>query len=56
MMLNTLLLSSMAIQFMGSYEVDVEGKWLPLRHSSGRRLRLLAFAMGGCLFAAIKPE
>ena len=55
-MLDTLLLSSIARQLMSADEVEVEGKRLPARHTSSRRLRMLAFTMGGCQYAAIEQN
>jgi len=55
-MLDTLLLSSIARQLMSADEIEVEGKRLLVRHTSSRRLRTLAFTMGGRQYAAIEQN
>jgi len=55
-MLDTSLLSSVARQMMSADEVEVEGQRLPVRRTSSRRLRMVAFTMGGREYAAIEQN
>jgi hypothetical protein len=55
-MLDTLLLSSIAKQLMGSDEVEVEGKRLPFRRSSKQGLRTVPFTTGRCQYVAIEQN
>jgi hypothetical protein len=48
------MISSIAGQLMSADEVEVEEKRLPVRHTGSRRLRMLAFTMGGRQYAAIE--
>ena len=55
-MLDTMLLSSIAKQLMSTDEFEVEGKRLPVRRTSSRRLRMVAFTMGGHQHSAIEQN
>jgi hypothetical protein len=55
-MLDTSLLSSVARQLMSGDVVEVEGKRLPVRYTSSRRLRTVAFALSGRHYAAIEQN
>jgi hypothetical protein len=55
-MLDTSLLSSIARQLMGGDEVEVEGKRLPVRHTSRQGLRTVTFTMEGRQYAAIEQN
>jgi hypothetical protein len=55
-MLDISLFSSIARQLMSADEVEVEGKRLPVRRTSSRRLRMVAFTMGGRQYAAIEQN
>ena len=46
-MLDEDLLKSIAAQLMTSTSVDVEGKSIPVRHTSRQRLKAIAFRAGG---------
>jgi hypothetical protein len=46
-MLDTALLSSIATQMMNGTRVAVQGKSMPVRRTSSRRLRMVSFTMGG---------
>jgi hypothetical protein len=49
-MLDTALLASIAQQMMTSSKVNVQGKLLPVRRTSGHRLKTLPFTMDGRFF------
>jgi hypothetical protein len=53
-MLDISLLSSIARQMMTDDEVEIEGKRLPVRHTSRQGLRTVTFSMGGREYAAIE--
>ncbi len=55
-MLDTSLLGSVAKQLLSGDEVEVEGKRLPVRHTSKRGLRTVTFTMGGRGYAAIEQN
>jgi hypothetical protein len=55
-MLDTALLSNIARQMMGSNEVEVGGRRLPVRRTSRQGLRAVDFAMGGRQYAAIEQN
>jgi hypothetical protein len=55
-MLDTSLLSSIAKQMMSAGEVEVEGKWLPVRRTSRQGLRTVTFTIGGREYAAIEQN
>ncbi len=46
-MLDTTQLASIAQQMMSSNAVDVNGKPVPVRRTSGHRLRTLSFTISG---------
>jgi hypothetical protein len=55
-MLNTSLLSSVAKQMMGGDEIELEGRWLPVRRTSRQGLRIVTFTMEGRQYAAIEQN
>jgi hypothetical protein len=55
-MLDTSVLSSVAKQMMSGDEVEVEGKRLPVRHTSKQRLKTVTFTMGDRQYAAIQQN
>ena len=55
-MLDTTLLASIATQMMSGNSVDVNGKPVPVRHTTKHRLRTLAFTMGGREYQAIEQN
>jgi hypothetical protein len=55
-MLDTLLLSSIARQLISADEVEVEGKRLPVRHTSRQGLKTVTFTIGGRQYAAIEQN
>jgi hypothetical protein len=42
-MLDTLVLSSVAMQLMSGDQIEVEGQRLPVRHTSSGRIRTVSF-------------
>ena len=55
-MLDTALLSSVAMQMMSGSHVHLEGKSIPVRRTSARHLRTLTFAMNGREYQAIEQN
>ncbi len=55
-MLDTALLSSVASQLLAGTQVEVRGKTLPVRRTSSRRLKTLAFTMDGRQYQAIEQN
>ena len=55
-MLDTTLLASVATQLLTRDDVDVDGKRLPVRRTSSRRLRVVNFRMSGCDYEAIEQN
>ena len=55
-MLDTSLLSSVAKQLLTANEVEVEGRRLPVCHTSRRRLRMATFTAAGCRYTAIEQN
>jgi hypothetical protein len=55
-MVDTSLLSTIAKQMMSGDEVEVEGKRLPVRHTSRQGLKTVTFAMGERQYAAIEQN
>ena len=55
-MLDVLQLSAVARQMMAGDEVEVEGKPLPVRYTSGQHLRTVTFTMDGRQYAAIEQN
>jgi hypothetical protein len=54
--MDTALLSLIAKQMMTSPVVDVQGKPVPVRRTSGQRLRTVTFIMDGREYAAIEQN
>ena len=55
-MLDTTLLAHIAKQMMSSNLVEVDGKSVPVRRSTGHQLRMVAFTMDGRLYLAIEQN
>ena len=55
-MLDTALLASIAQQMMSGNKVELNGKPVPVRRTSGHRLRTLAFTMDGREYQAIEQN
>jgi hypothetical protein len=55
-MLDTSVLGSVAKQLLSGDEVEVEGRRLPVRHTSKQGLRTVTFTMGGRGYAAIEQN
>ena len=55
-MLDEDLLKSIAAQLMTSTAVNVEGKSIPVRHTSRQRLKTIAFRIGGREYQAIEQN
>ena len=55
-MLDMALLASIAQQMMASNAVEVDGKSVPVRRTSGRQLRTLAFTMDRREYLAIEQN
>jgi hypothetical protein len=55
-MLDTTLLSSIAKQLMTGTEVDVQGKRVPIRRTSSRRLKTMMFEMNGREYQGIEQN
>lgn len=55
-MLDTTVLASIAQQMMQGAFVDLDGKQLPVRRTSGQRLRTLGFVIDGHQYQAIEQN
>ncbi len=55
-MLDTALLSSIAKQLMAGNVVEVDGKRIPVQHTSAHRFRTVSFTMDGREYTAIEQN
>ncbi len=55
-MLDTALLRSIATQLFNSAAINVQGKSVPVRRTSSRRLKTATFVMDGREYAAIEQN